>query len=97
MGAYVISEISDIRPEHLVEYLNLARPSIASYGGRYLASSATIDILEGSDIPKRIVIVEFDDMDRARTWYRSPEYARALAVRERALERRLMLVDGKVD
>ena len=33
-------------------------------------------------------------IERARAWYRSPEYAFALAVREEALSRNLVLVDG---
>jgi uncharacterized protein (DUF1330 family) len=33
-------------------------------------------------------------MDAARAWYRSSEYASALEVRDRALTRDLILVDG---
>jgi uncharacterized protein (DUF1330 family) len=33
-------------------------------------------------------------MERARAWYRSPEYAEALKVRRHALNRRLIFVDG---
>ena len=43
---------------------------------------------------RTIIVVEFSDVERARTWYRSPEYAEALAVRDEALGRNLILVDG---
>jgi len=33
-------------------------------------------------------------MEQARAWYRSPEYASALEVRDDALSRDLILVDG---
>jgi uncharacterized protein (DUF1330 family) len=33
-------------------------------------------------------------MARAREWYRSPAYAEALRVRQTALKRRLIFVDG---
>jgi uncharacterized protein (DUF1330 family) len=33
-------------------------------------------------------------MERAREWYRSPEYARALEVRRTALRRDLIFVEG---
>jgi uncharacterized protein (DUF1330 family) len=39
-------------------------------------------------------VVEFPDMERARAWYRSPEYALALEVRDKALSRNLILVEG---
>ena len=44
--------------------------------------------------PEAIVIVEFPSMERAREWYRSPEYAEALKLRGDALDRRLILVEG---
>jgi uncharacterized protein (DUF1330 family) len=43
---------------------------------------------------ERLIIGEFPDMARARAWYRSPEYAEALTIRPRALDRRLIFVDG---
>ncbi|HEX3195224.1 MAG TPA: DUF1330 domain-containing protein, partial [Streptosporangiaceae bacterium] len=42
----------------------------------------------------RIVIVEFPSMERLRAWYASADYAEALAVRQTALDRRLLFVDG---
>ena len=35
-------------------------------------------------------------MARARAWYASPEYAAALQVRQGALERRLIFVEGVI-
>jgi uncharacterized protein (DUF1330 family) len=43
---------------------------------------------------ERLIIGEFPDMARARAWYRSPEYAETLTIRPRALDRRLIFVDG---
>jgi hypothetical protein len=33
-------------------------------------------------------------MDKAKEWYRSAEYAEALAVRQNALDRRVIFVEG---
>jgi uncharacterized protein (DUF1330 family) len=41
-----------------------------------------------------IVIVEFPNLEQARAWYRSPEYAFALEMYNKALRRNLILVDG---
>jgi uncharacterized protein (DUF1330 family) len=51
-------------------------------------------VLEGEWAPRAIVVVEFPDMEAARTWYRSPDYASALEIRDRALTRNLILVEG---
>ena len=52
-------------------------------------------IRDGKALPfHTIIIVEFPDMERARAWYRSPEYSLALDVRDEALSRNLILVEG---
>jgi uncharacterized protein (DUF1330 family) len=94
MPAYVISDITPRDPAYFAQYRTLALESIARYGGRYLARGGAVEPLEGGWTPQMIVIVEFPSMDRAREWYRSPEYAEALKVRGDALDRRLILVEG---
>jgi uncharacterized protein (DUF1330 family) len=94
--AYVISDVTLRDREAVESYRSRAADSIAHYGGRYVARGGTVEILEGDWNPERIIIVEFPDMERARAWYRSPEYAAALEVRDAALTRNLILVDGTV-
>ena len=94
MSAYVISDVEPLDAALIAQYRTLAEASIAQYGGRYVARGGAIDAVEGGWEPKHIVIVEFPSMERAREWYRSPEYAEALKVRRHALNRRLIFVDG---
>lgn len=51
-------------------------------------------MLEGDWSPGPLIIVEFPDIDTARRWYRSAEYAAALELRDAALSRNLILVAG---
>jgi uncharacterized protein (DUF1330 family) len=93
--AYVISDVVGRDPALVASYRELARDSIARYGGCYLSQvGAEIEAVEGDWSPSNIVIVAFPSMDRARTWYHSPEYARALNVRVNALDRNLIFVAG---
>jgi len=94
MPAYLISDVSIRDNQAFQVYRTRAAASIAKYGGRYLVRGGAIEPLEGTWSPGTIVVVEFPDVERARTWYRSPEYADALAVRDEALDRNLILVDG---
>jgi uncharacterized protein (DUF1330 family) len=94
MAAYLISDVTVKNAAAFETYRTRAAASIARYGGRYLVRGGSIDALEGSWSPRTIIVVEFADSDRARAWYRSPEYAEALAVRDKALSRNLILVDG---
>ena len=94
MPAYVISDVTLRDPNAVEIYRTRAAASIAQYGGRYLARGGEIEVLEGSWQPRAIIVVEFPDAERARAWYRSPEYASGLEVRDLALSRNLILVDG---
>ena len=94
MPAYVISELEVRDPVAIESYRSIAAKSIAQYGGRYLVRNGAASIAEGGPPVKSIVVVEFPSMDRLREWYASPEYAEALTVRQTALDRRLIFVEG---
>jgi uncharacterized protein (DUF1330 family) len=94
MAVYVISEVEIVNAEAADQYRELAATSIAAYGGRYLARGAYPEVVEGDSTNRRIVIVEFASMERAKEWYNSSAYAEALKFRDMALERRLMFVPG---
>ncbi|QHC23889.1 DUF1330 domain-containing protein [Streptomyces sp. GS7] len=95
MTAYVISEVEVLDEQQAGEYRTLAEESIRRYEGRYVVRGALPDAVEGAWFTShRLVVVEFPDMDRARQWYASPEYAAALAIRKTALDRRLLFVEG---
>jgi uncharacterized protein (DUF1330 family) len=94
MPAYLISDVTAKDAKAFEIYRARAAASIAQHGGRYLVRGGPIEPLEGSWTPRTIVVVEFPDIEQAKAWYRSPEYASALAVRDEALSRNLVLVDG---
>lgn len=94
MAAYVISELEVLDEEAMREYRELAAASIAEHGGKYLARGADAVVVEGAATNRKMVIVEFPSMQLAKQWYTSPSYARALKLRSKALERRLVFVEG---
>lgn len=94
VSAYVIADTEIVDPVLGARYRDLAQKSIAQYGGRYIVRGGSVEAIEGGWDPKLVVIVEFPSMSRAREWYESPEYAAALELRETALRRRLIFVEG---
>ena len=95
MTAYVIARVEVSDPERWMEYAKAASPAVAQYGGKYIARGGAVEGLENhEDEGKRVVILEFPDMDKAREWYNSAEYQAAKAKREGAGFARFMIVDG---
>ena len=62
--------------------------------GGYLVRGGAIETIEGTWAPKAIVLVEFPNAEAVKAWYASPEYAQALKVRDKALRRNLICVEG---
>ena len=96
MPAYIISDVAIRDATAIQVYRARAAASIAQHGGRYLVRGGKVEVLEGDWTPRAIIIAEFPDIERARIWYSSPEYASALEVRDEALSRNLILVEGVV-
>lgn len=95
MTAYVISEVEMLDETQGQRYRDLAAASIAAHGGRYLVRGANPEVPEGTwPAAQRVVVVEFPTMRALHDWYGSDDYAEALAVRQTALDRRLLFVEG---
>lgn len=94
MSAYVIVEIEVQDAQRYETYKQLAPPAIAAHGGRYLARGGAVETLEGGWAPKRLVILEFPSIEKAKAWWHSPEYAEAKALRHATSRSRMVVIDG---
>jgi uncharacterized protein (DUF1330 family) len=95
MAAYIISEVSEVLDAAAMErYRALAEATIKQYGGRYLVRGGVWESLEGEWGLERMIVVEFPHGERAKAWYQSPEYSKALELSRVALKRKMMVVDG---
>ena len=94
MPAYIVVEIDVHDPETYATYREMAPPSIAAYGGRYIVRGGRTETLEGTWSPARFVVLEFPDAERARAWWSSPEYAEAKALRMESATTQMILVEG---
>ena len=94
MSAYIVVQINVTDPATYERYKELAPPSISKYGGRYIVRGGRSEILEGGWQPSRLVILEFPDMERAKAWWASPEYAEAKALRIEASDSEMLVIEG---
>jgi uncharacterized protein (DUF1330 family) len=94
MAAYVIARVDVTDPAKYENYKALAPAAIQQYGGKYLARGGALEMLEGPEETRRVVVLEFADMDAARAFYNSPEYQAAKKEREGAAEGQFMIIEG---
>jgi uncharacterized protein (DUF1330 family) len=95
MPAYVIAAVEDAwDQDKLVQYREGNTEAVAAHGGRFIARGGGTAVLEGDWDPKRIVIIEFEDMDAARAWYESDVYAPLRELRRSASKTNIVVVEG---
>lgn len=95
MSAYVIVDTKIKDPDAYEEYKALARPLVEKHGGIYRARGGDMDIVqEELWSPTRVVLLEFADMQSARDFLDSDDYAPIKAIRYANAECTTIIIDG---
>jgi len=94
MPAYIIVQVEVTDPAGYDDYKKIVPASLAAYGGKFAVRGGACETLEGSWQPKRVVVLEFPCMERAKQWWASDEYRDAKALRQRTAKTEMIVVEG---
>ena len=94
MTAYAIVDINVTDPETYEGYKELAAPTVEIYGGKYIARGGRTEVLEGNWSPVRLVILQFDSIEQAKSWLNSPEYSEVKRIRHQAATSNMVVIQG---
>lgn len=97
MPAYIILETPRLSPEQLEPYqraMAAGPAAVEACGGRFIANGGEVAVLEGDWHPKRILLLEFPDLEAAKRFHESPEYREAKRLREGLPDLNIVAVDG---
>ena len=92
MKGYVVVNTEVIDSEAYAEFLEKVPAAIAAGGGRYLVRTDSAEAVQG-DWSKRLVIIEFDNIEAARGFLTSPEFTALDSLRQRAAKSRVAVVE----
>ena len=94
MPAYIIVE-TDIQDHEQYEHYKKASPAaVKAGGGRFLVRGGEVAVLEGDWRPRRLVVLEFENLDAAKRFYASDTYQEAKRLREGAANLHMVAVEG---
>ncbi len=92
---YVVNEISVTDVDaYTKEYVPVVRPIIAKTGGKLLAASQKVTMLEGAPQTSRVTINMFDSLEKAQAQRNSPEYKEARKIGDKYTKFRAYVVEG---
>ena len=94
MSAYIIGRIEVTDWDQYKKYIAKTPGVIAKFGGRFIARGGDVHTLEGTEEKRRVVVIEFPSLDKAKEFYSSEEYTQTRKLRENAAIASLIAVDG---
>jgi uncharacterized protein (DUF1330 family) len=94
MKAYLIADIEIKNEAEYVKYRDAVPALVEKYGGRYIVRGGNPQTFEGEWSPKRIVILEFPDMESLQKFYTSHDYAPLIRQRQAGSDGSIVCVQG---
>ena len=93
MKGYVVMDAEIIDTEAYSEFAKHVPAAVAAHGGRILVRTSDIEVIQGDWVPKRFVILEFDNLTAAKGYIGSAEYAALNDLRRRATKANIVVVE----
>ena len=93
-GYWVVCYKSVSNPTALSEYMKLAGTALEALGGRVIVGGKPAEIHEAG-VDQLVVVVEFENLEKAIAAYDSDLYRPALKVFDNAAERDFRIVEGR--
>ena len=90
---YWIARVDVRDAEGSKEYIAASRLAFERFGAKFLARGGAHELAEGPG-RARNVIIEFESLAVAHDCYHSPEYQRAVAIRQKVADGEIVLVEG---
>lgn len=81
MVAYVVVHANIKNPEKFAEYGKAAGPIVVAHGGAFSLRALVHETLDGDGVYNRFAVIEFPDIEAARTWFHSPKYQALIPLR----------------
>jgi uncharacterized protein (DUF1330 family) len=94
MPAYLIARIEVTDWERYRQYVEATPGVISRYGGKFIIRGGQTVVLEGEPETRRLVVIEFPTLERAKQFYDSPEYTRVKQLRVGAALGQFLAVEG---
>jgi uncharacterized protein (DUF1330 family) len=93
LPGYVVAEVDVTDPATFKQYADKTPGTVAQYGGHYVIRGGKNISIEG-DAPKRFVLIQFESVEKAKTWEDSPEYSAIKPIRHSSAKSRVFIIEG---
>src|SRR4051794_26702101 len=98
MKHYAVAEITITDPSWIADYVRDTTPLVERFGGRYLARTSNVGIVEGDrPVPQICLLIEWPSKGAAMAFYDSEEYRPHREARRAGSTGEFVIVAGEDD
>ena len=94
MAGYIIAMVEVTDWNQYREYMKATPAAVERYGGRFIIRGGEVATLEGAEEKRRVVVIEFPTLARAREFFHSPEYTQVKKLRVGAAVGQFIALEG---
>ena len=94
MSAYVITDVEITDANLYGQFLEQITATVEAHGGKFVARGGALETILGNWTPKRLAILEFDDLQQVHAWLDSPELIALNDIRSRSSNVNMVIVEG---
>ncbi len=94
MKAYLIANVEINDAEAIKKYLKASPKILKKYSGKFLVRGGEIWVAEGDWSPQRLVVVEFESMEKAKQFWNSEDYKPLKTLRQATSKTDMLFVNG---
>jgi len=94
MPAYMIADIELQDAERYRDYVEHVPALIEKHGGKYCVRGGQSEVLEGSWVPARLIVLEFPDRAAALAFYNDPLYEPYKRLRRSISDSDVVIAEG---
>ena len=88
--AYTIAEVEVTDPETYKQYIAVGVPPT---DGHFIARGGRTYVVNGAP-PKRVAVVQWSSLEKAKAFYESEEYKRVIPIRDKSSVFRAYVIEG---
>jgi uncharacterized protein (DUF1330 family) len=88
--AYTVAEVEVTDPETYKQYIAVGVPPT---DGHFIARGGNMYVVNGAP-PKRIAIIQWQSLDKAKAFYESEAYKRVIPIRDKSSNFRAYVIEG---
>jgi uncharacterized protein (DUF1330 family) len=93
-SAYILANVRVTNPQQYEEYKKFSTLAMQAHGAEVCVRGGATEVLEGDWTPDRVVLLKFPSMEKAKAFYASQEYKRAIEARQGAAIMRMVAIEG---